>query len=119
NPVTGLTHAQARDIYSGKITNWKTVGGKDEPILAYIRERNSGSQELMEALVMRGEAITITLGNMMASTMIGVMNRIAETKNGLGYTVYYYQSVMVPDRKIRLLAVDGVLPSSASIADGT
>ena len=54
NPVDVLTQQQLRDIYSGKITNWKEVGGKDEKIRAFQREKNSGSQTAMENLVMGG-----------------------------------------------------------------
>ncbi|MBQ6037027.1 MAG: substrate-binding domain-containing protein, partial [Lachnospiraceae bacterium] len=43
NPVENLTSSQIRDIYAGKITNWKEVGGKDQAIIAFQRPANSGS----------------------------------------------------------------------------
>src|SRR6187200_1185632 len=43
NPVKELTLAQIRDIYTGKITNWKEVGGKDSLIILYSRENSSGT----------------------------------------------------------------------------
>ncbi len=47
NPVDALSQQQIKDIYSGKITNWKQVGGSDEPIVAYQRNTDSGSQNYM------------------------------------------------------------------------
>lgn len=47
NPVDSLTQQQLRDIYSGRITNWKEVGGKDQEIIAYQRNWDSGSQNYM------------------------------------------------------------------------
>ena len=47
NPVDSLTIEQVKGIYSGKITTWKEVGGNDEPIQAYQRNSNSGSQSMM------------------------------------------------------------------------
>ena len=44
SPVTDLTQQQLRDIYAGKITNWKDVGGQDLDIVAFQRRSDSGSQ---------------------------------------------------------------------------
>lgn len=51
NPVTGLTQQQLKDIYAGKITSWKAVGGADRPIIAYQRNADSGSQNYMTAFM--------------------------------------------------------------------
>lgn len=48
NPVNSLTIEQIQKIYTGEITNWNQVGGNDEEIVAFQREQNSGSQNLME-----------------------------------------------------------------------
>ena len=53
NPVNGLTLDEVRDIYSGKITNWKEVGGSDSPIQAYQRPKGGGSQAIMDKEVMK------------------------------------------------------------------
>ena len=47
NPVSSLTQEQLRAIYSGEITNWSELGGKDEEIVAYQRNPDSGSQNFM------------------------------------------------------------------------
>ncbi len=46
NPVKNLTTDQVKDIYTGKITNWKEVGGNDAPIVVVSREEGSGTREL-------------------------------------------------------------------------
>ena len=53
NPVKALTNDQIRDIYMGKITNWKEVGGPDMPIVAISRDTSSGTYETFETLVMK------------------------------------------------------------------
>ena len=53
NPVNSLTIEQIQKIYTGEITNWNQVGGNDEEIVAFQREQNSGSQNLMEKMVMK------------------------------------------------------------------
>ena len=55
NPVDSLTVDQIQKIYSGQITNWKDVGGRDEAIVPYQREEDSGSQTAMEKQVMQGK----------------------------------------------------------------
>ena len=49
NPVQSLTQQQLRDIYAGRITNWKDVGGADSPIVAFQRGVDSGSQTLFKS----------------------------------------------------------------------
>ena len=52
NKASNLTQKQIQNIYTGKITNWKFVGGKNAIILPYQRDAESGSQVLMQKLVM-------------------------------------------------------------------
>jgi phosphate transport system substrate-binding protein len=115
NPVESLSLEQLRDIYQGKITNWSEVGGVNEPIQAFQRDPNSGSQELMEALVMKG-APMIDAPDMILLSMIGPLNAVGEDPLGIGYSVYYYATYMLPDERVRLLGVEGVLPTPENIA---
>jgi phosphate transport system substrate-binding protein len=55
NPLAGLTLEQIRNIYTGKIPNWKALGGPDQPIVVISRDTNSGTYESFEALVMNKE----------------------------------------------------------------
>ena len=52
--VQALSQQQLRDIYAGKITNWKDVGGKDQEIVAFQRGEDSGSQTLFKKLLIQG-----------------------------------------------------------------
>ena len=61
NPISGLTVDQVRDIYMGKITNWKQVGGPNKTIISISRDTNSGTYETFEKLVMRKEKIAASV----------------------------------------------------------
>jgi phosphate transport system substrate-binding protein len=58
NPVTSLTKEQLKDIFSGKITNWKDVGGKDMPVIVVWPKLSSGAMTTFSKQIMDGEAIT-------------------------------------------------------------
>jgi phosphate transport system substrate-binding protein len=117
NPVDDLKIENVRDIYTGKITDWATFGGKGQ-IKAYQRDRNSGSQELMEALVMKG-APMLKSPNMIIETMMGAVNAIGKEPVGIGYSVYYYATFMLPDKNVKLIGVNGIKPTSENIAKHT
>jgi phosphate transport system substrate-binding protein len=62
NPVNGLTIPQLSDIYSGKITNWREIGGEDRPIVLLSRESNSGTHVFfLENVVRQGRSGDQTL----------------------------------------------------------
>ena len=133
SPVNGLTLDKIRQIYTGKIKNWKEVGGKDAPIKAYQRNRNSGSQELMDKLVMK-DLTMVPAPDMVSMSMMGPFNRLNNDPNGLGYTVYFYEKFMAPRRNPsfkrgqtqhkraqyvrKVLAIDGIVPNSETIRSG-
>ena len=114
NPVQSLTIEQIRDIYTGKITDWDELGGTGA-IHAYQRNRNSGSQELMDDLVMRG-APMIDAPDMIFESMVGPINAIRDDPQGIGYSVFFYATFMLPDENVKLLGVEGVVPTSETIA---
>ncbi len=114
NTVNSLTTKQIQDIYTGQITRWNQVGGSDIRIQPYMRDRNSGSQELMESLVMK-DLTMINLPDMIVEGMMGLVNRIEYDKNGLGYSVYFYTQFMIRSDSIKLLAVDGVFPEFTTL----
>lgn len=122
NPVKSLTSKQVRDIYQGKITNWKEVGGEDEKIIPYQREANSGSQTLMESIVMKGLTMTEPPKEHIVIGMGDLIDRVADysnAKNALGYSVYYYASQMYTSRDVKFMAIDGVEPGKQSIKSGS
>lgn len=104
-----------KDIYTGRITNWKEVGGEDVAISPYMRNRNSGSQEKMETLVMNGEPM-IDLPEMIGGGMTSPFYSLWEDKYGIAYTPYYYCTTMVDDPAIEMFSIDGVEPGRSTIA---
>jgi phosphate transport system substrate-binding protein len=114
NPVKSLTTNQIKEIYKGNVTNWKDVGGKDSPINPYVRDANSGSQELMESLVMKGEPMA-DWSEAILSGMAGPFSTLRYDEDGLCYTVYYYKEHMVRDQVIKHITVDGVYPDKKTI----
>lgn len=123
NPVDNLTLAQLRGIYSGAITNWAQVGGRDAEIHPYQREDDSGSQELMHDLVMRGSNM-IDAPKMIAYSMLGPFNAIGGRgddtgdEQGIGYSVYFYAENMVANQNVEYIGVEGVEPTRWTIANG-
>jgi len=115
NPVDDLTLEAVRDIYTGSITSWTELGVAGQQIQAYQRNPNSGSQELMETLVMRGERM-IDAPDMILESMMGPIHAIAEDRWGIGYSVYYYAVFIFPHEQVKLVAINGVEPTSESIA---
>ena len=121
NPVTSLTTEQLRDIYTGKTTNWKQVGGYDIEIVAYQRTEESGSQALMRKYVMGDRTMAKAPSELITDDMGGIIEGVsdyANTGNALGYSVYYYLANMYAVEGIRMLGISDVMPSQETIASG-
>ncbi len=122
NPLSSLTMEQLVDIYSGKITNWADVGGIDKELLAFQRPAGSGSQTLMQKLVMGNVAMVdgdnVFRYNTMSDILEGMLSYNNED-NTLGYSVFYYANNMYFEKDLKLMGVNGVLPSTQTIYDGS
>lgn len=120
NPVDSLTIQQLQGIYSGQITNWAEVGGEDCPIEAFQRNTTAGSQVMMEKLVMDGIPMAEVPTAMMPGGMAELIEAVRNYDNSasaIGYTVYYYAADMQMASGLKILQVDGVTPSPASLQD--
>ncbi len=127
NPTENMPLATLRDIYAGKISTWSAAGvdtgDQAARIRAYQREPNSGSQELMKAMVM-GTTPMVDAPEMIVKTMVGPYDALGGNpvtgdggdRLGLGYSVYYYAAVMFSNPQVKMIGVDGVKPTSASIS---
>jgi phosphate transport system substrate-binding protein len=83
SPVKELTLEQLELIFTGKLKNWKAVGGPDAPITVYSRENSSGTYEFFKEHVLKGKDFAAS-----AQTMPGtaaVLQAVAKDKNGIGY----------------------------------
>lgn len=122
NPVHSLTQSQIVDIYTGKVKNWKSVGGRDSQIQAFQRPEDSGSQNLMNKLVMKGKRMAQAPMDHVAGEMGELMDEVSafdDTGDALGYSVYYYAKNMYGKPELSFMAVDGVTPSPVTIRDGS
>ena len=118
NKVKNLTTEQIRDIYSGKITNWKELGGDDQVIEAYQRVLNSGSQTLFLNLVMKDVKPVDAPKKYRIEGMDGLIEALASYNNegnALGYSVFYYAKKMYAQPGLELISVDGIMPSDETI----
>ena len=121
NPVEGLTVEQIQGIYTGQITNWNQVGGKNQPIRPFQRLKNSGSQSALLRL-MGGLPLIDPEKEDRVGGMGGIIQQVASYrnyKNSIGFSFRFYASEMAANDQIRLLALDGVSPTKESIRDGS
>lgn len=122
NPVESLTTEQIKDIYSGKITIWSEIGGRDEPIIAYQRNETSGSQNYMIEFmgdIPLADAPTELVPSMM-NTLIDAVAVNDGSGGSIGYSVFAYADGMYnAGGRVKLIAVDGVSASYETIADGS
>ena len=117
NPVSSLSMEQLVDIYSGKISNWSDVGGNDKELLAFQRPVGSGSQTLMKDTEMMSGDNVFRYGTM-SDILEGMLSYNYED-NTLGYSVFYYANNMYFEKDLKLMGVDGVIPSTQTIYDGS
>lgn len=120
NGATNLTRQQVLDIYTEKIKDWGEVGRSNGPVRAFRRERDSGSRELFDALVMEGKPLVESErhNSLYSAGMGGPFSQLTRNPNGLAYSVYYYEHFMAASPFTRTIAIDGVEPSAETIASG-
>jgi len=83
SPLQELTLAQIKDIYTGKTTNWKQLGGADAKIIVYGRENNSGTYVFFKDNVLGGGDYMPGMQSMPGTA--AVVNAVSKDKNGIGY----------------------------------
>ncbi|MCJ7595812.1 MAG: PstS family phosphate ABC transporter substrate-binding protein [Desulfobacterales bacterium] len=124
NPVRALTLQQISDIYTGKITNWREVGGEDRPIVLLSRESNSGTYVyVLENVIRMGDPRSKLLfipDTLLMPSSEGISTEVRQNPNAIGYDGLGY---VTPDQKVLAVARDDkgpyVLPSVATVNDGS
>jgi len=111
NPVTALTLAQLRQVFSGRLWDWAELGGQGE-MQVVSREEGSGARAAFEALVMEGQPVTLTALVMPGSQ--AVADYVAAHPAAVGYLSLGYLS-----NDIKALAVEGIGPTPQTVRDGT
>jgi phosphate transport system substrate-binding protein len=90
NKVTNLTREQLEGIFTGKITNWKELGGDDLKIIPYSRETSSGTYEFFKEFVLKNKNYMNGIMSMPATGAI--IQSISQTKGAIGYVGMAYIS---------------------------
>ncbi len=95
NKVSKLTREQIEGIYTGKIKNWKEVGGDDMTIVVYARETSSGTYEFFKEFVLNRKNYASSVLNMPATGAI--IQSVSQTKGAIGYVGMAYVTKDVKD----------------------
>lgn len=108
NPIRDLTSTQVKDIYSGKIRNWKQLGWIDRNISVVTREEGSGTRGAFEDLVMKKTFIDDSI--MVQDSNGAVREVVGNDPYAMGYI-----SLGIVDRRVKLISVDGIDPSIENV----
>ena len=121
NPIDNLTTEQIKGIYSGEITNWKQVGGRNEEIAAFQRNEGSGSQSMLQRFM--GDTPIMEAPTEMVNTMMsGIIEQVSSYRsksNSIGFSFRYYVEGIIQNPDIKILSVDGVAPTAENIRNGS
>jgi phosphate transport system substrate-binding protein len=118
NPIDNITSEQVRAVYSGEITNWYSINGIDQPIIAYQRPKNSGSQTILEQVIMTNREVMEPLMENVAGGMGGIVEQVASYTNyanAIGYSFLFFVTEMVNNDEIKLISIDGIYPSKEAV----
>ncbi|PMD68017.1 phosphate ABC transporter substrate-binding protein [Companilactobacillus nuruki] len=108
--VKNLTMDQVKQIFTGKITNWKDVGGKDEEITVVNRAEGSGTRATFEAAVLKGEKAVKS----QEQDSNGTVQKIVESTPGaISYLAFSYIN-----NKIQAVSIDDVKPTDENVESG-
>jgi len=124
NPVEKLTLQQISDIYTGKITNWRQVGGENRPIVLLSRESNSGTYVyFLENVIRLGDKesdLLFSPDTLLMPSSEGISAEVRQNPNAIGYDGLGY---VTSDQKVVAVAHDAkrayVLPSVETVNDGS
>jgi phosphate transport system substrate-binding protein len=111
NPVRSLTASQVCDIFEGRITNWKEVGGQDLPIGLVNRDEASGTREAFTKIVLQGGAFDPRAAVLPGTGQVRAV--VAGSPAAIGYISYGFVT-----SEVRALSVGGVAPSPKTIVTG-
>ncbi len=111
NPIAGVTIDQVRDIYAGRITNWKELGGPDARIVKVSRDTNSGTYESFDHFVMNGQKIAADAEYVGSNGAI--KQRVQSTPAAIGFIGLGFLG-----RGVKALSVNGVQPTNATVQSG-
>jgi len=110
--ISDLTAGQVRDVFSGKVTNWKALGGPDREIVVIVRDQASGTREMFDKEVMTvdGKSVENVASAIECSSNGVVRETVMSTRGSIGYLSYGYAETAAKDGAVRVIEYDGVSP---------
>ena len=117
--VKSLTTQQNIDIWTGKTTNWKTVGGPDEPIQLILRPASSGTRATFKQIVLGGAAEASSVKPLTEDTSGAVAAAVQATKGSISVLAFVYYNDPTNKPNLNGLQLDGVDATVANMASGT
>ena len=111
NAVGGVTLPQAKDIFFGRILDWKEMGGTAGEIVVVSREDGSGTREVFEEMVMGEKRVTLTA--IVMSSSEAVIEYVARHPTAIGYVSMGHLSPQV-----KALPIEGVSPTPEDVQSG-
>lgn len=117
NNVSQLTRQQLEDIFTGKITNWKQVGGADLKIVVYSRETSSGTYEFFKESILKNKNYMASVLSMPATGAI--IQSVAQTPGAIGYVGHAYVNNSVKALKVSYDGKNFVEPTYANAKNKT
>jgi len=124
NPVSQMTIGQLSDLFTGRITNWEGVGGRDAPVVLVSREINSGTHVyFLEEVIRGGDKENKSLfasQTLLMPSSVGITSEIGRNPNAIGYDGLGY--VTEHEKVLAVARRDGdpyILPSVATATDGS
>jgi phosphate transport system substrate-binding protein len=112
NSITNLTKEQAREIFTGVITNWNAVGGPDAPIHLFIRDPVSGTYLGFRELAMENKPYASEQN--LFTNYLGIVEAVAKDANGIGYSSFE----LAKNTGVKPVSIGGIEPSAASVNNG-
>ena len=111
NPVSDLSLQQARDIFSGKLTDWSEVGGAKKRIWIVTREAGSGTRSAFQELLMKKERVSDAA--LVQDSNGSVREILANFPAGIGYV-----SSGLVNESVKGVRLDGVPPAEENVSSG-
>lgn len=112
NPVDGLSIEQIKKIYTGEVSNWNEVGGKDMKVVVISRDSASGTFETFNELALDDERVRPDA--LLQASNQAVAQTVSRTKGAIGYVGLGYLS-----SSVKPVSVDGVEPTKANVVKGS
>ena len=112
--VKSLTKAQLQDIFTGKVTNWKDVGGPDEAVVLITRPSTSGTRALFTKYALDGKE-ELSNKSMETDDSGTLVQTVSQTKGAIGYVALSY---LMNNNIVTPLAIDGVEPTLDNVYNG-